>query len=84
VEVPYLHRHAWHLYTPLVDIDRLTIIENQFMQELKTVILALGCITRPVHEFSYHAKNIWLETMDFPETHFVSDPIFVSAVVSGQ
>ena len=34
--VAYPVRHAWHLYTPLVDIDRLTIDRDRFMEELKT------------------------------------------------
>jgi dTDP-4-amino-4,6-dideoxygalactose transaminase len=34
-EVAYPHKHAWHLYTPLIDIDSLTISRDQFMQELR-------------------------------------------------
>ena len=33
--VPYPVRHAWHLYAPLVDVDRLTIGRDEFMAELK-------------------------------------------------
>ena len=33
--VAYPVRHAWHLYTPLIDLDALTIDRDRFMAELK-------------------------------------------------
>ncbi len=35
VEVPYSHRHAWHIYTPLINLEALTIGRDEFMAELK-------------------------------------------------
>ena len=35
--VPYPARHAWHLYTPLIDIDRLTLSRDAFMADLKPI-----------------------------------------------
>src|SRR5690606_10051839 len=32
---PYQQRHAWHLYTPLVKIECLSIDRDRFMAELK-------------------------------------------------
>lgn len=74
-DVPYPHRHAWHLYTPLVDIDTLTIDRDQFIQELKTRNIGAGLHYTAVHEFSFYAQKYRYRPEDFPETHFVSDRI---------
>jgi dTDP-4-amino-4,6-dideoxygalactose transaminase len=73
--VAYPHKHAWHLYTPLVDIDALKIDRNQFMQELKNRNIGSGLHYTAVHEFSYYAKQFGHKPGDFPEAHFVSDRI---------
>ncbi len=74
-EVPYPHRHAWHLYTPLVDLNALTISRDQFMQELKERNIGTGLHYTAVHEFSYYAEKYGYKPNDFPETHYVSDRI---------
>jgi dTDP-4-amino-4,6-dideoxygalactose transaminase len=74
-EVPYPHRHAWHLYTPLIDIDRLKIDRDQFMGELKQMNIGSGLHYSAVHEFSYFAKTFGWKPTDFPEAHYVSERI---------
>ena len=73
--VPYPARHAWHLYTPLVDIDRLTIDRDRFMQELKTRNIGVGLHYTAAHEFSYYASRFGWRPEDYPEAHFVSERI---------
>lgn len=74
-EVAYPHRHAWHLYTPLIDIDVLKITRDQFMQELKDRNIGSGLHYTAVHEFSCYADKYGYKPMDFPEAHFVSERI---------
>lgn len=74
-EVPYPHRHAWHLYTPLVNNDALTINRDQFMQELKDRNIGSGLHYTAVHEFSFYAQKYGYKPTDFPEAHFVSERI---------
>ncbi len=74
-EVPYAHRHAWHLYTPFVDIDRLKIDRDQFMNELKERNIGSGLHYSAVHEFSFNAKKYGWKPNDFPEAHFISERI---------
>lgn len=74
-EVPFPHRHAWHLYTPLIDIDALTISRDQFMQELKDRNIGSGLHYTAVHEFSYYAEKFGHKPNDFSDTHYVSDRI---------
>ena len=73
--VPYPARHAWHLYTPLVDIDRLTISRDRFMAELKASNVGTGLHYTAAHEFSYYAGRFGWKAGDFPEAHFVSERI---------
>jgi dTDP-4-amino-4,6-dideoxygalactose transaminase len=73
--VPYPARHAWHLYTPLVDVDRLTIGRDRFMEELKRRNVGTGLHYTAAHEFSYYTGRFGWKPGDFPEAHFVSERI---------
>jgi dTDP-4-amino-4,6-dideoxygalactose transaminase len=73
--VAYPVRHAWHLYTPLVDVDRLTIDRDRFMDELKTRNIGTGLHYTAAHEFSYYANRFGWRPEDFPQAHFVSERI---------
>ncbi len=73
--VPYPARHAWHLYTPLVDVDRLTISRDRFMAELKDRNIGTGLHYTAAHEFRYYAERFGWKPGDFPEAHFVSERI---------
>ncbi len=73
--VPYPSRHAWHLYTPLVDVDRLTISRDRFMEELKARNIGTGLHYTAAHEFTYYAKRFGWKPEDYPEAHFVSERI---------
>jgi len=73
--VPWPSRHAWHLYAPLVDLERLTIDRDRFMAELKERNIGCGLHYSAAHEFSYYRDRFGWEPMDFPEAHFVSERI---------
>jgi dTDP-4-amino-4,6-dideoxygalactose transaminase len=73
--VPYPVRHAWHLYTPLVDVDRLTIDRDRFISALKERNIGSGLHYTAAHEFSYYAQRFDWRPEDFPEAHFVSERI---------
>ena len=73
--VPYPVRHAWHLYTPLVDVDRLTIDRDRFMSELKARNIGTGLHYTAAHEFSYYRERFGWRAEDFPGAHYVSERI---------
>jgi dTDP-4-amino-4,6-dideoxygalactose transaminase len=73
--VAYPVRHAWHLYTPLVDLERLTIDRDRFLDELKRRNIGTGLHYTAAHEFSYYASGFGWRPEDFPEAHFVSERI---------
>jgi len=73
--VPYPARHAWHLYTPLVRLEALTIDRDAFMAELKARNIGVGLHYTAAHEFSYYQQRYRWCTDDFPGAHFVSERI---------
>jgi dTDP-4-amino-4,6-dideoxygalactose transaminase len=73
--VPYPVRHAWHLYTPLLDLDRVSIDRDRFMEELKARNIGAGLHYTAAHEFSYYATRFGWRPQDYPEAHFVSERI---------
>jgi dTDP-4-amino-4,6-dideoxygalactose transaminase len=73
--VAYPIRHAWHLYAPLVDVDRLRIDRDRFMEELKARNIGSGLHYTAAHEFSYYASRFGWKPEDYPEAHFVSERI---------
>ncbi|HEX5438089.1 MAG TPA: DegT/DnrJ/EryC1/StrS family aminotransferase [Gemmatimonadaceae bacterium] len=73
--VPYEARHAWHLYTPLVRLEALTIDRDEFMRELKQRNIGCGLHYTALHEFSYYAKTFGWRAADLPEADFVSQRI---------
>jgi dTDP-4-amino-4,6-dideoxygalactose transaminase len=74
-EVAWPHKHAWHIYTPLIDIDALSISRDRFMQELKNRNIGSGLHYTAVHEFSFYANTYQYKPEDFPEAHFVPERI---------
>jgi dTDP-4-amino-4,6-dideoxygalactose transaminase len=73
--VPYPARHAWHLYTPLVNLEALTIDRDRFMQELKARNIGSGLHYTAAHEFSYYRDRFGWRPNDFPGAHAVSERI---------
>ena len=73
--VPWPSRHAWHLYAPLVDLDRLTIDRDRFMAELKERNIGCGLHYSAAHEFSFYRERFGWQPLDYPEAHFVSERI---------
>src|SRR5262245_20048513 len=73
--VAYPVRHAWHLYAPLLDTNRLTIDRDRFLSELKRRNIGAGVHYTAAHEFSYYASEFGWRPEDFPEAHYVSERI---------
>ncbi|MDD5262460.1 MAG: DegT/DnrJ/EryC1/StrS family aminotransferase [Methylacidiphilales bacterium] len=74
-KVSYRHRHAWHLFTVLVDADRLGFSRDDFMQKLKEHDIGTGLHYQAVHLSSYYQKNWGFKRGDFPNAEHVSDRI---------
>lgn len=73
--VPYPHRHAWHLYTPLIKTELLTIDRDRFMAELKQRNIGSGLHFKAVHHHPWYRDYFKLEPGSLPVADYASDRI---------
>jgi len=66
-------RHARHLYTILLDYDRLNISRRAFMNSLKTENIGTGIHFTALHLFSFYQREFGYKRGDFPNAEFISD-----------
>jgi dTDP-4-amino-4,6-dideoxygalactose transaminase len=71
----YDHRHAWHLYTPLVRIEELTIDRDGFMAELKKENIGTGLHFKAVHHHPWYRENLPVPAGSLPNADYASDRI---------
>jgi dTDP-4-amino-4,6-dideoxygalactose transaminase len=73
--VPYDHRHAWHLYTPLVRVEMLAIDRDRFMEELKREKIGTGLHFKAVHHHPYYKKSLVIPPGELANADYASDRI---------
>jgi dTDP-4-amino-4,6-dideoxygalactose transaminase len=73
--VPYDHRHAWHLYTPLIRVEKLTIDRDRFMEELKKLNIGTGLHFKAVHHHPYYRQTLNIAPGELPNADYASDRI---------
>jgi dTDP-4-amino-4,6-dideoxygalactose transaminase len=72
---PYRQRHAWHLYTPLVRIEQLTINRDRFMEELKKHNIGSGLHYKAIHHHAWYRKNMPVTDNELPIASYASERI---------
>ena len=86
ISVPFENEnstHAYHLYTILVDFDKLGKSRNKVMKELLEFKIGTQVLYIPVHLQPYYAKKYGYRLRDFPVSedyynHCLSIPMFPS------
>ena len=73
--VPWDHRHAWHLYTPLIRIEKLTIDRDRFMEELKRENIGTGLHFKAIHHHPYFRRTLNIAPGDLANADYASDRI---------
>jgi len=73
--VPYEHRHAWHLYTPLIRIEKLAIDRDRFMEELKRLNIGTGLHFKAVHHHPYYRRTMAIAEGKLANADYASDRI---------
>lgn len=58
--------HAWHLYVLRLNLNRLKISRNQFIEELKRRNLGVSVHFIPIHIHPYYRKKYGYKPNDFP------------------
>ncbi len=81
VEPIYSHRHAWHLYTPLINEEMTGIDRDEFMRRMKEKNIGTGLHYRAVHLYPYYRDEFGFEPGDFPQaenvcSRIISLPLF--------
>ncbi len=76
----YEHRHAWHLFCPLVKTEKLKITRADFMNELKALNIGTGLHYRAIHEHPLY-QRLGFKLGMFPKAEYagqriVSLPLF--------
>ncbi len=73
--VPYEHRHAWHLYTPLILVEKLAIDRDRFMEELKRENIGTGLHFKAVHHHPYYRETLNIAPGELANADYASDRI---------
>ena len=79
----FSHRHAWHLYTPLINEQAASMSRDEFMQKMKEKNIGTGLHFRPAHLYPYYREQFGFKQGDFPHAEYagkriVSLPLFPS------
>jgi len=66
-------RHARHLYTILLDHERLKISRREFMRSLQKENIGTGIHFTALHLLSFYQDTFGYKRGDFPNAEFISD-----------
>ena len=67
------NRHGLHLYTLLLDLDRLRISRDEFIAFMTAFKIGVGVHYLPIHTHVYYAKRLRLKPNDFPNALWVGE-----------
>jgi dTDP-4-amino-4,6-dideoxygalactose transaminase len=71
----YSHRHAWHIYTPLLNEDEAGMDRDEFMRKMKERNIGTGLHYRAVHLYPYYRDQFGFQAGDFPYAENVAERI---------
>ena len=71
----FSHRHAWHLYAPLINPAVAGMDRDAFMQGMKARNIGTGLHYRAVHLYPYYRENFRFNPGDFPIAESIGDRI---------
>ena len=66
-------RHAWHLFVILLNLDKLSISRDEFMEALRQENIGTGIHFRSLHIQPFYARRYKLQREDLPNAAAVSD-----------
>ncbi|HEY3309475.1 MAG TPA: DegT/DnrJ/EryC1/StrS aminotransferase family protein [Desulfuromonadaceae bacterium] len=72
---PYNQRHAWHLYTPLVRIEQLSINRDVFMEELKKLNIGSSLHYKAIHHHAWYREHMSIADTELPVASYASERI---------
>jgi dTDP-4-amino-4,6-dideoxygalactose transaminase len=66
-------RHAYHLYTPLLELKDLRVSREQIIAALDAENIGVGIHYIPVHQHPYYRSRFGFRDSDFPNATFVGE-----------
>src|SRR5258708_1942368 len=86
---PFAHRHAWHLYTVLIEDAACGIDRDSFVAAMKERNIGVGVHYTAAHLFSYYRERYGFKPGDFPHAErigasIVSLPLFPTMTTAEQ
>ncbi len=66
-------RHAYHLYTIMLDIDKANLTRDQLLQKLHEMKIGTGVHYISLHLHDYYKNTYHYKENDFPNSKFISD-----------
>lgn len=73
---PSNQRHAYHLYTPLLDLDRVRCTRDEFLQALHKENIGAGIHYVALHLHPYYQRVFGYREGEFPHAEFISHRTF--------
>jgi dTDP-4-amino-4,6-dideoxygalactose transaminase len=73
---PPEQRHAYHLYTPLLDLDRVRCTRDEFLQALHKENIGAGIHYVALHLHPFYQKTFGYRKGKFPHAEFISHRTF--------
>jgi len=80
-------RHAYHLYTPLIDIDKLKKSRDWVLNAMTAENIGVGVHYLPIHYHPFYRKTYGWKKGDFPNAEWIGErtlSIPLSAALSDQ
>jgi dTDP-4-amino-4,6-dideoxygalactose transaminase len=71
----YPHRHAWHLYAPLINPEAAGMDRDAFMAGMKERNIGTGLHYRAVHLYPYYREHFGFMPGDFPNAESIGNRI---------
>lgn len=71
----FAHRHAWHLFAPLLNPEAAGMDRDAFMQGMKERNIGTGLHYRAPHLYPFYVEHYGFKRGDFPNAESISDRI---------
>lgn len=72
----YPHQSSFHLFIVFLDLDRVRVSRDEFLEELKKRNIGTGIHFRPVHTQEYYREKAGYRRGTLPATEWAGDRLF--------
>jgi dTDP-4-amino-4,6-dideoxygalactose transaminase len=66
-------RHAYHLYTPLLQLEKLSVKREQIVAAMEAENIGVGIHYEPVHAQPYYRERLGYRDVDLPNSSYIGE-----------